>query len=144
MNTCAGSRGEATRAPRARCAASGDGAPRPGLGGRVGRGANPGDFCRAGGRAGAAQGDPGAAAGGSAIGDRGSGPAAGGTHRGGFRRRGDRHDAGADVRASLERVSPASMGAATALVAVIASAEPGSAELWVIDRVTGKTVVRRV
>jgi hypothetical protein len=51
---------------------------------------------------------------------------------------------GIDVRASLERVSPASMGAATALVAVIASADPGSAELWVIDRVTGKTVVRRV
>jgi hypothetical protein len=51
---------------------------------------------------------------------------------------------GADVRASLERVSPASTGTATALVAVIASADPGSAELWVIDRVTGKTVVRRV
>jgi hypothetical protein len=51
---------------------------------------------------------------------------------------------GADVRASLERLSPTSAGAATALVAVVASAEPGSAELWVIDRVTGKTVVRRV
>jgi hypothetical protein len=51
---------------------------------------------------------------------------------------------GADVRASLEKLSPASAGAATALVAVVASAEPGSAELWVIDRVTGKTVVRRV
>ena len=51
---------------------------------------------------------------------------------------------GADVRASLERVAPASTGSATALVAVIASPEPGSAELWVIDRVTGKTVVRRV
>ncbi|HEY5089742.1 MAG TPA: hypothetical protein VIK30_07220 [Polyangia bacterium] len=51
---------------------------------------------------------------------------------------------GADVRASLERASPASTGAATALVAVIASADPGTAELWVIDRVTGKTVVRRV
>ncbi len=51
---------------------------------------------------------------------------------------------GADVRASLERASPASTATATALVAVIASADPGSAELWVIDRVTGKTVVRRV
>ncbi len=51
---------------------------------------------------------------------------------------------GLDVRASLEKLSPASDGAATALVAVVASAEPGSAELWVIDRVTGKTVVRRV
>ena len=51
---------------------------------------------------------------------------------------------GADVRASLEKLSPAAAGAATALVAVVASAEPGSAELWVIDRVTGKTVVRRV
>ena len=29
-------------------------------------------------------------------------------------------------------------------MAVVASADPGSAELWVIDRVTGKTVVRRV
>jgi hypothetical protein len=51
---------------------------------------------------------------------------------------------GVDVRGSLEKLSPASAGAATALVAVVASAEPGSAELWVIDRVTGKTVVRRV
>lgn len=51
---------------------------------------------------------------------------------------------GVDVRASLEKLSPASAGAATALVAVVASAEPGNAELWVIDRVTGKTVVRRV
>jgi len=51
---------------------------------------------------------------------------------------------GVDVRASLEKLSPASDGAATALVAVVASAEPGSAELWVIDRVTGKTVERRV
>lgn len=50
----------------------------------------------------------------------------------------------ADVRESLERASPASTASATALVAVIASADPGSAELWVIDRVTGKTVVRRV
>jgi hypothetical protein len=52
---------------------------------------------------------------------------------------------GADVRESLERLTPsANDNAATALVAVVASAEPGSAELWVIDRVTGKTVVRRV
>ena len=51
---------------------------------------------------------------------------------------------GADVRASLERVAPATSGPATALVAVVASADPGTAELWVIDRVTGKTVVRRV
>jgi hypothetical protein len=51
---------------------------------------------------------------------------------------------GADVRESLERASPATAATATALVAVIASADPGSAELWVIDRVTGKTVVRRV
>lgn len=51
---------------------------------------------------------------------------------------------GADVRGSLERLAPPTPGAATALVAVVASADPGSAELWVIDRVTGKTVVRRV
>jgi hypothetical protein len=53
---------------------------------------------------------------------------------------------GADVRESLERLAPATGNshAATALVAVVASPEPGSAELWVIDRVTGKTVVRRV
>ena len=51
---------------------------------------------------------------------------------------------GVDVRTSLEKLSPASAGAATALVAVVASAEPGNAELWVIDRVTGKTVLRRV
>jgi hypothetical protein len=51
---------------------------------------------------------------------------------------------GADVRASLEKLAPPSGGAATALVAVVASADPGSADLWVIDRVTGKTVVRKV
>ncbi|HXJ23595.1 MAG TPA: hypothetical protein VMT03_25490 [Polyangia bacterium] len=53
---------------------------------------------------------------------------------------------GADVRESLERLSPPAANAhsTTALVAVVASADPGSAELWVIDRVTGKTVVRRV
>jgi hypothetical protein len=53
---------------------------------------------------------------------------------------------GADVRDSLERLTPptGNGASATALVAVIASAEAGTAELWVIDRVTGKTVVRRV
>ncbi len=51
---------------------------------------------------------------------------------------------GGDVRDSLERLLPPNGSSATALVAVVASAEPGSAELWVIDRVTGKTVVRRV
>jgi hypothetical protein len=53
---------------------------------------------------------------------------------------------GADVRASLEKFAPPASASrsATALVAVVASADPGSAELWVIDRVTGKTVVRRV
>ncbi len=53
---------------------------------------------------------------------------------------------GADVRASLEHLAPpiARGQSATALVAVVASADPGIAELWVIDRVTGKTVVRRV
>jgi hypothetical protein len=50
---------------------------------------------------------------------------------------------GADVRGSLEKLAPPSDGAATALVAVVAS-DPGSADLWVIDRVTGKTVVRKV
>ncbi len=53
---------------------------------------------------------------------------------------------GADVRASLERLAPpaAAGKSTTALVAVVPSADPGTAELWVIDRVTGKTVVRRV
>jgi hypothetical protein len=51
---------------------------------------------------------------------------------------------GSDVRGSLEKLAPPSDGAATALVAVVASADPGSADLWVIDRVTGKTVVRKV
>ncbi|HXU63469.1 MAG TPA: hypothetical protein VN962_17345 [Polyangia bacterium] len=53
---------------------------------------------------------------------------------------------GADVRASLERQSPqtGTGRSATALVAVVASGEPGTVELWVIDRVTGKTVIRRV
>ena len=34
--------------------------------------------------------------------------------------------------------------AATAVVAVVAGGDPASAELWVVDRMTGKTVVRRV
>jgi hypothetical protein len=51
---------------------------------------------------------------------------------------------GADVRGSLEKLALPATGAATALVAVVASADPGSADLWVIDRVTGKTVVRKV
>jgi hypothetical protein len=49
---------------------------------------------------------------------------------------------GADTRGSLERLAPTM--SATALVAVVAGSDPGSAELWVVDRVTGKTVVRRV
>jgi hypothetical protein len=54
---------------------------------------------------------------------------------------------GADVRASLERVAP--NPDAVALVAVLpVSDDPGAperaaAEMWVIDRLTGKTVVRR-
>jgi hypothetical protein len=53
---------------------------------------------------------------------------------------------GADVRASLEKFPPpaSSTRSATALVAVVPSADPGNVELWVIDRVTGKTVIRRV
>ncbi|HVV51207.1 MAG TPA: hypothetical protein VHO06_16175, partial [Polyangia bacterium] len=51
---------------------------------------------------------------------------------------------GPDVRASLEKLAPTSPGSATALVAVVASADPANADLWVIDRVTGKTVVRKV
>jgi hypothetical protein len=47
-----------------------------------------------------------------------------------------------DVRASLEKVAPTM--AATALVAVVAGGDPASADLWVVDRMTGKTVVRRV
>ena len=51
-------------------------------------------------------------------------------------------DLGLDVRASLEKIAPTM--AATAVVAVVAGSEPTSAELWVVDRMTGKTVVRRV
>ena len=49
---------------------------------------------------------------------------------------------GEDVRASLEKVAPTM--AATAVVAVVAGGDPASAELWVVDRMTGKTLVRRV
>src|SRR5262249_60307779 len=49
---------------------------------------------------------------------------------------------GPAVHASLEKVAPTM--AATAVVAVVAGSDPASAELWVVDRVTGKTVVRRV
>lgn len=51
-------------------------------------------------------------------------------------------DLGTDVRASLERMAPTM--AATALVAVVEGDDPASAELWVVDWMTGKTVVRRV
>jgi hypothetical protein len=47
-----------------------------------------------------------------------------------------------DVRASLERLAPAQ--AAVATVAVLPGVDPNTAEVWVVDRVTGKTVVRRV
>jgi hypothetical protein len=52
-----------------------------------------------------------------------------------------------DIRASLERAAPGVD--AVAVVAVLAVAapsgapDPGAAELWVVDRVTRKTVVRR-
>jgi hypothetical protein len=51
-------------------------------------------------------------------------------------------DLGPDVRAGLDRLAPTVT--ATAIVAVVAGIDPVSAELWVVDRVTGKTVVRRV
>jgi hypothetical protein len=51
-------------------------------------------------------------------------------------------DLGPDVRAALDRL--ALTATATAIVAVVAGDVPVSAELWVVDRVTGKTVVRRV
>jgi hypothetical protein len=51
-------------------------------------------------------------------------------------------DLGEDVRASLEKVAPTVP--ATAVVAVVAGGDPASAELWVVDRMTGKTLVRRV
>jgi hypothetical protein len=49
---------------------------------------------------------------------------------------------GPDVRGSLERSAPARDAVAT--VAVVAGADLGTTEVWVVDRVTGKTVVRRV
>jgi len=49
---------------------------------------------------------------------------------------------GADVRADLDRLAPTVT--ATAIVTVVPGNDPASAELWVLDRVTGKTVVRRV
>jgi hypothetical protein len=49
-----------------------------------------------------------------------------------------------EVRATLERIAPTLTAAATALVAVVPGPEPTAAELWVVDRLTGKTVVRRV
>lgn len=56
---------------------------------------------------------------------------------------------GTDVRASLERVSPASDVVAVVTVLPVAvppaaaAPELAAAELWVMDRLTGKTVVRR-
>ena len=47
-----------------------------------------------------------------------------------------------DTRNSLELLAPTL--AATAVVAVVAGADPATAELWVVDRMTGKTVVRRI
>lgn len=51
---------------------------------------------------------------------------------------------GPDVRASLERVAATLTAPTTAMVAVVPGAEPVSAELWVVDRMTGKTLVRHV
>ncbi len=50
--------------------------------------------------------------------------------------------AGADARASLEKA--ASGENVGAVVALLGDSKPGSVEVWVIDRVTGKSVVRRV
>jgi hypothetical protein len=50
--------------------------------------------------------------------------------------------AGSDPRASLEQT--ASGNNVDAVVALLGDASPGSVEVWVIDRVTGKSVVRRV
>jgi hypothetical protein len=49
---------------------------------------------------------------------------------------------GADPRASLEQTANGSN--VDAVVAILGDASPGSVEVWVIDRVTGKSVVRRV
>jgi hypothetical protein len=51
---------------------------------------------------------------------------------------------GPEVRASLERVATTLTAPTTAMVAVVPGAEPVSAELWVVDRMTGKTLVRHV
>jgi hypothetical protein len=50
--------------------------------------------------------------------------------------------AGADPRTSLEQT--ANGGNVDAVVAILGDGKPGSVEVWVIDRVTGKSVVRRV
>jgi hypothetical protein len=49
---------------------------------------------------------------------------------------------GADPRASLEQT--ASGNNVDAVVALLGDVSPGSVEVWVIDRVTGKSVVRRI
>jgi len=67
----------------------------------------------------------------------------------GFASRIEELDLGADARAALERAAPA--GDAVAIVAVLpvaaaaagAGADPGAVEMWVVDRVTRKTVVRQ-
>ena len=50
--------------------------------------------------------------------------------------------AGVDARASLEQA--ASGENVGAVVALLGDTSPGSVEVWVIDRVTGKSVVRRI
>jgi hypothetical protein len=49
---------------------------------------------------------------------------------------------GADPRASLEQTASGSN--VDAVVAILGDATPGPVEVWVIDRVTGKSVVRRI
>ena len=49
---------------------------------------------------------------------------------------------GADPRASLEQT--ASGNNVDAVVALLGDVSPGAVEVWVIDRVTGKSVVRRI
>ncbi len=60
----------------------------------------------------------------------------------GFDAAGRRVAAGRRHARSLEMLAPTM--AATAVVAVVGGRRSGSAELWVVDRVTGKTVVRRI
>jgi hypothetical protein len=50
--------------------------------------------------------------------------------------------AGTDPRASLEQTASGSN--VDAVVALLGDATPGPVEVWVIDRVTGKSVVRRI